>query len=207
MAYKINGKNMTIARLMPKGQNADPRLKYMHASPKGTTVISSSVIARVSLPTPQTGSGTLWPQDKVEQMLKQHGGQEMDLVTEHDEMEPAVTGPNYLVPKIDDILPAPGDQKASFTCNAELLIKVLKAACEVTDDSNNSVRLRFCGDRLRIDTWRMPGQQEFVAVVKEIEYDGDNIPGDIISGEPKVEKKPQQGGLALKANAGRKFRA
>lgn len=204
---KINGKNMTVARLMPRGQKADPRLKYLHVSSKGVTAVSTEVTARVSLPTPQPIAASIWPQEKVEEILKQHGGQPLEMVTEQQDGLPAVTGPEYLVPKIEDVIPDASDQKATFTCNAELLAKVLKCACEVTTDADKTVRLRFYGDTLRIDTWREPGQQEFVAVVMGIEYDGSNIPGDLAEGEePKPEVKPKQGGLALKAAAGRRFK-
>ena len=50
MAYKVNGKNLSVSRLMVRGKDADKRLKYVHVGPKGTSVFSPIMVARVSLP-------------------------------------------------------------------------------------------------------------------------------------------------------------
>lgn len=211
MTYRINRKNLAVARLMPRGKTGEPRLKYLHASPKGVTAIAPSVIARVSLPAghPAGVGATIWPQDRVDELLAIH---HMDPSQSHEVEEglDAVTGPDYLVPQIDREIPEPDEQDAFFTVNAEMLIKVLKAACEVTTDADKTVRLRITQskNRMRVDTYCQPGEQEFVAVLSGIEYTGANIPGDRPSdAPPKPEVKPIQKGLGLKATTGRRFRA
>lgn len=211
MAYRINGKNLAIARLMPRGKTGDDRLKYLHASSKGVSVISPSVVARVSLPAGQESglSATVWPEGTVDELLAAQAG---DLTVEQrvEEGLEAITGPEYLVPQIDKVIPEPEAQDATFTVNAELLIKVLKAACDVTTDADKTVRLRVIEDanQLRIDAYCQPGEQEFVAVVSGMEYTGANIPGDKPTyAPPKAEVKPIQKGLGLKTNTGRRFRA
>lgn len=211
--YRINGKNLSIARLIPRGKDSDSaRMQYMHASSKGTAIIAPTVVARVSLP-PQgpdmDDTPTIWPTEKVDELLAAKGSDvSKDILVEPG--RPAVTGADYMVPKLDPVFPDAQEQSASFTVNAELLLKVLKAACEVTTDAEKAVRLRFCPGRnvLRVDTYRQPGEQEFVAVIQELEYCGENIPGDKPSDAPPVENKPKPAKLGeLKVNAGRKFRA
>ena len=210
MAYRINGKNLSVARLMPRGKDGDARLKYLHAGPKGVTAISPEVIARVSMPKGQADvTSTIWPQESVEKFLATSPTDLNDLV-EVPEGLPAVTSPDFLVPQIDKVIPEPEMQDAFVTVNAELLIKVLKAACDVTTDADKTVRLRVHQEEnvLRVDAYCQPGEQEFVAVLTGVEYTGNNIPGDRPSDAPaKPEVKPIQQGLGLKSSTGRRFRA
>lgn len=209
MAFRINGKNLSITRLIPRGKNGESRLKYLHVSTKGTAVIDKHVVARVTLPeeTISTGTPMLLTQDQLGTLG--HIPAESTELVELPQGRPAITGPEYLVPKIDNLIPDPDEQSASFTVNAEVLLKVLKVACEVTDDADKTIRLRICPEKkcLRIDAFRQPGKQEFVAVVRSIEYGGGNIPGDKSSDAPPVEEVPPvQGTLMLKASSGRRFR-
>jgi hypothetical protein len=209
MRYTINAKNLAVGRLMPRGKDADPRLKHVVVNKEGTTAFHPQGIARVSLPAgvAQPVMPVLIPQAEVDKWnLKTD--ERMDIpedVTEH-----AVTSPDYLVPNAKTIIPDPSQQFASMTVNGEMLLKLLKVAVEVCDDSEKALKLRFFPNegKLRIDTYRQPGQQEFVGVLCELDYNGDYIPGDKPSGAPPVpEKKPVPKNIALKTDTGRKFRA
>lgn len=207
MGYRINGRNLSVSRLMVRGKNADKRLKYIHVGPKGTSVISTVAIARVSLPQsePQPYVSALMPQEIIDETRLPP---ESDDIIELPEGEPAINGPHYLVPQLDTVFPQSNYVTASFTCNGDLLRKLLTVACEVSQDGDKTLRLRICKDlnSLRIDTYRQPGDQEFCGVIKGIDYDGDYIPGDLPVGVPKVEKKPQQSGMMLKVSTGRRFK-
>jgi hypothetical protein len=209
MSYRVNGKNFAVGRLMLRGKDAEKRLKYLHVSPKGTAVVSGPMIARVSLPVDAGNTETLArivPQEEYDKLDRP--GPEEDRLIELPAGEPAVTGPHFLVPTIEKTIPEPTDIDVSFTCNGDLLRKLLTAACEVCEDSDSTLRVRISKSQnaMRIDTYRQPGRQEFVGVLKGIDYDGDFIPGEVPSGVVKPEKKPQQSGLALKASTGRRFR-
>lgn len=202
--YTVNGKCLSVTRLIPRGREADSRLKYLHVNPKGASVITPELIARVSLPesVAQPNQSVIYPQTPDLQAGSR------DLVTLTGD-KPAVTTPHHLVPPVlDSCFPSPGETTSTFTCNGELLRRLLTVACEVNDDSRKTLRLRIIdnGKALRIDTYRQPGHQEFCGVLKPIEYDGDYIPGDMPSGVVKAEKKPQQTGLSLKMSEGRRFR-
>lgn len=212
MGYRVNGKNLAVARLMVRGKDADKRMKYIHVGPKGTSVITPWVVARVSLPRGESqpfGSAVI-PQVETEKLLRIPPESE-DVIT-LPEGEPATTGPHFLVPIIDKCFPQAEYTTAVFTCNGDLLRKLLTVACDVSDDADKTIRLRICNDlnSLRIDTYRQPGQQEFCGVLKGIDYDGDYIPGDSVNPNKKLnwkgEKKPQQTGMLLKVSTGRKFR-
>ncbi len=206
--YTVNGKCLSVARLIPRGKDAENRLKYLHVNSKGVTAVSPEVVARVSLPegVKQPQQSVIYPQAALGN-IDRPAPESDELVTLTGD-QPAFTGPHYLVPMVDKCFPEPVDTTATFTCNGELLRKMLTVACEVCNDSNKTLRLRICdnGKALRIDTYRQPGEQEFCGVIKPMEYDGDYIPGEIPSGVKKVEKKPQQTGLLLKTSAGRKIR-
>lgn len=207
--YRVNGRNLAVTRLMARGKNADKRLKYVHVGPKGTSVVTPNVVARVSLPENSglapTAIAAIIPQGEIDKI--RIAPESADFV-ELPEGLPAVTQPNYLVPQIDKCFPVPEHQTAQFTCNADLLRKLLVVACEVSKDSDKTVRLRICGDfnTLRIDTYRQPGDQEFCGVLKGIDYDGDYIPGEVQGDVPKPEKKPVQKAMKLNVSTGRRFR-
>ena len=208
MSYRVNGKNLALGRLMVRGKSADKRMKYLHVGPKGTSVITPNTVARVSLPEETTGiPAAIIPQALIDE-IRSGLTPESEETTLLPEGLPAVTQPDYLVPQIDKCFPAPEYQTAVFTCNGDILRKLLTVACEVSKDSDKTVRLRICGDfnTLRIDTYRQPGDQEFCGVLKGIEYDGDYIPGEPGGKTPKIEKKPTQKTMKLNLNVGRRFR-
>lgn len=216
MSYRVNGKNLALGRLMVRGKTADKRLKYIHVGQKGTTVITPNLVARVSLPDnslalPPAMLPAIIPQSDIDKLRGCPGvTPENETVTvEMPKGLPAVTQPEYLVPQVDKCFPAPEHQTATFTCNADLLRKLLTVACEVSKDGDKTVRLRICSDfnTLRIDTYRQPEDQEFCGVLKGIDYDGDYIPGEPPTDAPhKIEKKPMQKALGLKTTVGRRFR-
>jgi hypothetical protein len=205
MPYKVTGKNLAVGRLMVRGKDAEKRLKYLHVSPKGTTVITTEMVARVSLPAgqPAFGPQRVIPQEQIDTI---DSSPFRDDLIELPEGEPAITGPQFLVPDFD--FPGPESTTAEFTCNGNLLRKLLTVAGEVSRDSQSIVRLRFCKDlnSLRVDIYRQPGHQEFCGALKGIKYDGSYIPGELASGEAKQEKRPEQAKMVLKVATGRKFR-
>jgi hypothetical protein len=207
--YMVNGKNLAVNRLMVRGKNAEPRLKYMHAGPNGTTVVGPAYVARVSLPEQEKGLplGTLVYSQEVIDGVKRPAPESSEVVT-LPPGEPAVDGPRYMVPKMDDQFFPPTDDMPAFVVNGEMLRKMLTVACEVCEDSEKVMRLRYDpkSNRLRIDTYAQPGDQEFVGVMKCMRYTGNYIAGDVDANAPKVEAKPVQGNLVLKMSAGRKFR-
>lgn len=217
MGYKINKKNLAVTRLMPRGPKADKRLKYVHAGAKGTTCITPSYLVRVSLPFGeiQPKFPMLYTQGQIDN-LNGHCF-ESTLPFDLGDGRPAVNGPEYTVPKVDDAIPDPGDQIATFTCNGETLLKMLKIANEVCDDSNKVVRLRLFGQvnpddptqvgELRIDSYRQEGSQEFLGVLKGMEYYGNLIPGDKPHDAPVKEEPPKQRTETLKVSTGRRFRS
>jgi hypothetical protein len=208
MSYRVNGKCLAVARLMVRGKNADKRLKYLHCGSQGMTVVTPQVIARVSLPEQEKGLplGTLIYPQKTIDALNRPAPESNDIV-QLPKGEPAVTGPNYLVPSIDKCFPGPQEQTFAMTVNGDLLRKLLTVACEVCNDSDKTMRLRFCqsSNSLRVDTYRQPGEQEFVGVLKGMRYEGNFIPGES-GGSPVIEQKPIQGNIVLKPSQGRRFR-
>ncbi len=211
MPYRVNGKNLAVGRLMVRGKDAEKRMKYIHVSPRGTSVVTPHLAARVSLPDGNASFGTnvVIPQAQIDKVKTNPF---LPDVVDLPEGEPAMTGPHYVVPQFDNMFPEADDQVSSFTCNGDLLRKMLTVACEVSEDSNKTVRLRICKDstsetgKLRVDIYRQPGKQEFVGVIKETKYNGRYIPGEKVDGKSVVEEKPQQAAMMLKVATGRKFR-
>jgi len=214
MSYQVNGKCLAVGRLMVRGKDAEHRLKYLHCGPQGLTVVTPNIVARVSLPEQERLPGQerlplgtlLYPQGAID-ALKRPAPESKEIV-QLPEGEPAVTGPYFLVPQIDKMFPSPQEQTYQFTVNGDLLRKLLTVACEVTNDSEKTMRLRFCKETnsLRIDTYRQPGEQEFVGVIKGMKYIGNFIPGDLQKDTSVVESKPVQGNIVLKPSTGRRFR-
>lgn len=214
MSFLVNGKNLALGRLMVRGKNADKRMKYIHVSSKGTSVITPEMVARVSLPADAGVSGfhvpAIIPQSELDK-LRPLTTPESDELIELPAGLPAVTQPEYVVPQIDKCFPAPEHTTGTFTCNADLLRKLLTVACEVSKDGDKTIRLRICADfnTLRIDGYRQPGDQDFCGVLKGIDYTGEYIPGELPTGyspTAKPEMKPTQRALGLKVNSGRRFR-
>jgi hypothetical protein len=46
MGYRLNAKNLTVTRLMPRGPKAEKRLKYLHASSLGTVARFTNALTR-----------------------------------------------------------------------------------------------------------------------------------------------------------------
>lgn len=208
MSYRVTGKNLAVGRLMVRGKSAEPRLKYLHCGPQGMSVVTPTVVARVSLPE-QEGlplGALIYPQTDVDAM-KRPAPESPEIVT-MPEGEPAVDSARYMVPKIEQCLFEADASMPSFIVNGDTLRKLLTVACEVCDDSEKVMRLRYdkVTNSLRIDTYRQPGGQEFVGVMKCMRYTGGYIPGDVAANAPSPEQKPEQGNLVLKMTSGRKFR-
>jgi hypothetical protein len=215
MGYNINSKNLAVTRLMPRGPKAEKRLKYMHTGPKGTTCLTPSYLVRVSLPSdqPQPKFPVLYTQDEIDNL---NGHSFQGGTFDMGEGRPAVNGPAFIVPKIEDAIPDPADQIATFTCNGEILLKMLKVANEVCNDSQKPIRLRLYGKvnpddptqvgELRMDTYRQEGAQEFLGILKGMEYYGNLIPGDKTHA-PVKEEPPKQRTETLKVSTGRRFRS
>jgi hypothetical protein len=209
MSYKVTGKNFAINRLMPRGTGAEPRLRYMHCGPEGTTVVGPAYVARVSLPDKENCvplGNLVWPQDAVDG-IKRPPPESLEVVN-LPPGEPAVDGPRFMIPAMTEQFFDPTEDMPSFVVNADMLRKMLTVASEVCEDSDKACRLRYDPktNRLRIDSYAQPGDQTFVGVMKCMKYSGGYIAGDIVTDASKVEQKPMQGNLVLKMSAGRKFR-
>jgi hypothetical protein len=205
MKYQLNGKNLAVGRMMPRGKSAGPRLKFIHVGKNGSAVMTPYYMARVSLlpDIAQPSGAVIYPQTVVDQTLAKHNLTPNQICEMPDGL-PAITGPEFFVPRMDEQIPSVSTQTAEFTCNGEYLLKLLKIANEVSADKNKTIRLRFCGDRLRIDNYRLEGQQEFLGVLRRVEYRGNRIPGDAPTGAK--ETKPQQTVTVLRQSTGRRFR-
>jgi hypothetical protein len=195
--YKLNSKNLAVKKLLPKGKDS-PRLKYIHASPKGTAVIQPSYLCRVSLP-------------EHDQLLGDpihiSGPSYIQPVGKEDWIE-GKTSPEYLVPNIEMLIPNPNEQVFTITLDGDILERLLKVANEVNEEPLNTLRLRWCPDRgmLRIDTYAEKGEQTFLGLMRTINYSG-HIPGDVIKGHAKPKEKPVQLLTTLKSSEGRRFRS
>ena len=205
MTYQLNGKNLAVARMMPRGPKADKRLKYVHVSSRGTACLTPSYLVRVSLPdvdSQPTGS-VIYPQKMIDELPAEHFEH---LVRNMPEGKVAVTGPEWFIPKFEQMIPTPQSQTASITLSGELLLKMLKIAVEVSEDSQKTLRLRICDGKLRVDNYRQEGDQEFLGVLSEIAYEGGLIPGDVDPDKHVTEVKPMQKAAVLKRSEGRRFR-
>ena len=204
MSYKLNAKNLVVARMIGRGKTANKRLKYLHVSRKGTTAITPCWMCRVSLPFKENQplEAMIYPQ-RVIDSLKPIGDIPMLMPAGIS----ATTTPEYIVPNIESLIPAPSEQTMSFTVNGETLARMLKVANKVNTSELKSIRIRYCPDRgvIRLDTFRKPGEQEFVGVIHGIEYSGTDIPGDA-AGEKIPSSVSKQTVAALKISHGRKFR-
>lgn len=218
--YQVNGKSLSVLRLMAKAKYPSPemteklkRLRYLHVGPDGTSVVTNALAARVSLPDASKGHQheILVPCDDLK---FERPAPESDKLVELPDGVPAITGPKWVVPDWAKVFPGPGRQVAKFTCNGDTLRALLTSACEVCDDSDKTVTLRLCDSIgtngrtrvLRIDTYTQPGEQSFCAILKEMEYDGNYIPGEPTADAPKPEAKPLQAGIVMNVVEGRRFR-
>lgn len=216
MSYKLNGKSLSVGRLMVRGKDpkkAPPRMKCMIVGPKGSMVVTPSSIVRVSLP--DAGSqfddngkplGTrVYSQEELDAL--QRPQPESTTLVQMPEGQPAVDGPQFMVPKTDDVFFKQTPDMPVFVCNADKLRTLLTIASEVCEDSDKVTRIIFDpkGNQIRLDTYRQPGDQEFCGVLKGVKYSGDYIPNEKEE-KAVVEIKPEQQNLLLPVVAGRKFR-
>lgn len=218
MSYRLNGKNLSVGRLIVRGNDpkkAPPRMKHMIVTPKGSVVVTPSVVARVSLP---EGSqfddagkpigSRVYTQEELDSINRP--ASESSVEVQMPPGEPAVDGPKHMVPKLDEVFFTPTSDMPSFVVNADMLRKLLTVASEVCDDSEKVTRITFDkkANALRLDTYRQPGEQEFCAVMKCMRYKGQYIPGteDVAVGLDPKGPKPEQQNLVLPVVAGRKFR-
>jgi hypothetical protein len=190
--YTLNSKNMAVTKLLPEGKD-NPRLKHIHVSAKGATVVQPAYWCRVSLP----------EQEKAIQGLAYllPSGKESDWVD-------AKTTPEHLVPNVEALIPEPNEQAYTLTLNGDILAKILAVANEVNEDSLKTIRLRWCPDRgvVRIDTYAEGNQQRFLGVMRPVDFQG-YIEGDVKTGEKANPPKPVQLLTALKQTEGRRFRS
>lgn len=219
--YQVNGKSLSVLRLMAKAKYPTPemteklkRLRYLHVGPDGTSVVTNMLAARVSLPDVSKGHQheVIIPHDDITKI--ERPAPESPALVELPDGQPAITGPKWVVPDWTKVFPGPERQVAKFTCNADALRALLTSACEVCEDSDKTVTLRLCDSVgkdgrtrvLRMDTYTQPGDQSFCAILKEMEYDGNYIPGEPTANASKPEAKPQQAGIVMNVVEGRRFR-
>ena len=201
---RLNRKSLSLRRILKSVK--DPKFEYFHVGPEGTTVTNNHVLGRVSLPAGETvATPVIYPIDTIETI--QPSG---DDLVEMPEGLPAKTTGRHIVPQFNQAIPKPEEQSATFTCNAKILIDLLKVATEVTEHSHNLVRLRICrnGKTLRIDSHRNEGEQEFCAILMGINYNGRNIPGDTekMAATQTENEDVASPTLNLPLTEGRKFR-
>lgn len=206
--FKLSRKNFAATRVLAKGKDADPHWSYMYVNSKGTICTDREALIRVSLPdqTDVPASPQVFTKDMLDGM-KPSGD---NLVTMPEGREAKCDG-ELSVPKFDLAIPDPATQTASITVKAKHLIKILKAACEVTGHSMKFVKLRICGDghnnqQLRIDAPKDEDGQEFTGVLMGTVYTGNNIPGEPANGNAPKSETFDERRLTLPLTEGRKFR-
>jgi hypothetical protein len=221
MNYQVNGKSLSVLRLMAKAKYPSPemteklrRLRYMHVGPEGTSVVTNALAARVSLPDVAKGHqhSVIIPHDDIAKI--ERPAPESATLVELPDGKPDITGPQWVIPDWKKVFPGPERQVAKFTCNGDALRALLTSACEVCEDADKTITLRLCDSvgkdgrtrTLRIDTYTQPGDQSFCGMLKEMEYDGNYIPGEPTTDSPKAEVKPQQAGVVMNVVEGRRFR-
>jgi hypothetical protein len=216
MSYKLNGKSLSVGRLMVRGKDpkkAPPRMKCMIVGPKGSMVVTPSSIVRVSLPDDSCKfddqgkplGSLVYAQDELDAV--QRPAPESATLVQMPEGQPAVDGPMFMVPKTDDVFFKQTADMPVFVFNADKLRTLLTIASEVCEDSDKVTRMivDLKNNQIRLDTYRQPGDQEFCAVMKGVKYSGDYIPNEKEE-KAALEVKPEQQNLLLPVVAGRKFR-
>jgi hypothetical protein len=213
--YRVNSKNLALKRLMPRGPNAEPRLKYLHVSAAGTTIVAPDYVARVSLPLEARhglAPDTIYSQDDIDEVKPPKPEGLVERLVDLPEGEPAIDSPRHMVPNIEAQFFEPEQGMPDVIINGDKLRKMLTVACEVCEDSGKAMRIRFDmkTNRLRIDTYALPEDQSFVGVMKGMRFTGSFIGGEVSDKSTKSNLRPasgfQQGHLVLKRSVGRKFR-
>jgi hypothetical protein len=209
MAYRINSRNLKVARIIDK--QGDSRLRHMRVDHQGTTCTTEYCVARVGLPEKpsQFQAATILNEQEIQ---KVHDSMVHDSPTSSAWVHPgrpAATGPHYLVPEVNKVIPALNEAQTSLVVNGKTLRKLLDIAIAVSNDVDATMAIRIYPDKgmLRIDNYRDTHDQEFLGVMSEIAYHGNKIPGEPEAGKPVAEVKPKQTSFTLKTATGRRFRA
>ena len=192
--FILNRKCFAALRAMGKD-----RWEYLYCSPKGVIATDTTSLIRVSLPKQENCP--------TEPIIYGREALAVAQLTENMPVGEEAKSGKYSVPDLEAGIVSADKQTASITINAKSLINLLEAACEVTEHSKSLVKLRFCGNSLRIDSHRLEGEQEFTGILTEVYYSGNMIPGD-----PKNNTNAQptetvdERKLSLPETSGRKFR-
>ena len=202
--FILNRKCFAALRAMGKD-----RWEYLYCSPKGVIATDTMLLIRVTLPKYPVDvnpiEAVVFSRKVVEERANTLAEDKISSI-EMPAGEEAKSG-KYSVPNLEAGIVSADKQTASITINAKSLINLLEAACEVTEHSRSLVKLRFCGNSLRIDSHRLEGEQEFTGILMGISYSGNMIPGD-----PKNNTNAQptetidERKLSLPETSGRKFR-
>lgn len=209
--YVVNRKVLAATRALDQSEGADKRWRYMYVSPQGAICTDTTMIAKVTLP-PQLPNAPTAPQVFTEDMLLNIDAKlkTEELVTLPQGKEAKSNG-EISIPSFTAAIPNPNTQVASITVTAKHLIKLLKAACEVTDHARQLVRVRIHGTdpknmQLRIDAHRDEDGQEFCGVLMGTIYNGSCIPGDANGAPVTTSEAVDTAKLTLPLSEGRKFR-
>jgi hypothetical protein len=207
--YVLNRKAFAATRALAEGADKDPKWDYMHVSPAGVICTDTKSIIKVTLPQ-QPNKDNLAPQVFTSDVFEKLRPKSDENVTMPEGLEAKSNG-KIAVPDFKLAIPGPESQVAYITVTAKSLIKMLRAACEVTDHARQLVRLRICGEgknqMLRIDAHRDEGAQEFTGVLMGTVYTGQSIPGDKQGTSTNVPETIDEKKLSLPLTEGRKFRA
>jgi hypothetical protein len=204
--YILNRKCLAALRAIGEG-----KFEYAYVSPKGILCTNTNAIIRVTLPVCAPLDKSL-PQQPTEpaiftkETLVKLAPKDDELIPMPEGLEAKTSG-RFTVPNLEQGITDPNKQTAAIVVNAKTLIDLLTAACEVTEHSRKIVKLRFCGNNLRIDSHRLDGEQEFCAVLMGIQYTGQNIPGEPDGSKPMIVNESfDEKRLELPNTSGRKFR-
>ena len=202
--FILNRKCFAALRAMGKD-----RWEYLYCSPKGVIATDTTSLIRVTLPKYPVDVNPIEAVVFSRKVVEERANTLTENKVSSIEMpagEEAKSG-KYSVPDLEAGIVSADKQTASITINAKSLINLLEAACEVTEHSRSLVKLRFCGNSLRIDSHRLEGEQEFTGILMDVSYSGNMIPGD-----PKNNTNAQptetidERKLSLPETSGRKFR-
>lgn len=205
--FMLNRKS--LAALKAAGEN---KWAYAHISKAGVTCTDGLfMIARVSLPktlvsVPEAQIISLGDAETFKKTIKDD--ECISIIPELLLHEPK-TGPRFTVPALDKAIPETSKAAISVTVDAKQLITMLKMACEVTEHARSLVKLRICGNGIRIDSHRVEGEQEFVGHLKTFNYKGPGFAGEATensSAGVNVSEAVEQKTLSLPNVVGRRFR-
>jgi hypothetical protein len=205
--FILNKKCFAALRAIGEG-----KFEYAFVGPKGILCTDTTSIIRVTLPTRSkaTPTGNMFaptePQVFPKAVFDKIVPETQEEFVELPEGLEAKTSGRFTVPNLEQGIVDSNKQTASITVNAKSLIKLLQAAIEVTDHSRSLVKLRFCGNSLRIDAHRMENDQEFCGVLMGIQYNGSCMPGEPDGKTNTTNEYYEEKRLPLPSTEGRKFR-